>query len=79
MNVNVLTSGYWPSYPHLEATLPDELTRYQAVFKVTILVRVCVSSQPDYNNNNKSNINNDNVSDVCKQQLQSQESLTSCM
>lgn len=34
MNVNVLTSGYWPSYPHLEAKLPDELTRYQTVFKV---------------------------------------------
>ena len=34
MNVNVLTSGYWPSYPHLEAKLPDELTRYQSVFKV---------------------------------------------
>ncbi|DBA80768.1 hypothetical protein WJX77_001890 [Trebouxia sp. C0004] len=33
MNVNVLTSGYWPSYPHLEAKLPDELTRYQTVFK----------------------------------------------
>ena len=38
MNVNVLTSGYWPTYPHLEAKLPDELSRYQAVFKV-----VCVS------------------------------------
>ena len=35
MNVNVLTSGYWPSYPHLEAKLPDELTRYQTVFKVS--------------------------------------------
>lgn len=34
MNVNVLTSGYWPSYSHLEAKLPDELTRYQTVFKV---------------------------------------------
>ena len=36
MNVNVLTSGYWPSYPHLEAKLPDELTRYQTVFKVCL-------------------------------------------
>ena len=35
MSVNVLTSGYWPSYPQLEAKLPDELTRYQTVFKVT--------------------------------------------
>ena len=34
MNVNVLTSGYWPSYPHLKAKLPNELTRYQTVFKV---------------------------------------------
>lgn len=42
MNVNVLTSGYWPSYPHLEAKLPDELTRYQAVFKVMLLVRPSV-------------------------------------
>ena len=43
MNVNVLTSGYWPSYPHLEAKLPDELTRYQTVFKVTpcLLYWVC--------------------------------------
>ena len=37
MNVNVLTSGYWPSYPHLEATLPDQLTRHQTVFKVPFL------------------------------------------
>lgn len=40
MNVNVLTSGYWPSYPHLEAKLPDELTRYQTVFKVSIVFSV---------------------------------------
>ena len=45
MNVNVLTSGYWPSYPHLEAKLPHELTRYQAVFKVAALVPLCVCSE----------------------------------
>lgn len=34
MNVSILTSGYWPSYPLYEARLPDELTRHQQVFKV---------------------------------------------
>eukprot|EP00891_Asterochloris_glomerata_P003718 jgi/Astpho2/3718/fgenesh1_pm.00060_%23_12_t len=33
MNVSILTSGYWPSYPLYEARLPDELTRHQQVFK----------------------------------------------
>ena len=33
MNVNVLTSGYWPSYPIIEATLPQELSGYSQVFK----------------------------------------------
>jgi cullin-4 len=33
MNVHILTSGYWPTYPVLEARLPAELTQYQAVFK----------------------------------------------
>lgn len=45
MNVNVLTSGYWPSYPHLEAKLPDELTGYQGVFKVTPLAPLCLCSR----------------------------------
>ena len=33
MSVSILTSGYWPSYPVLEAKLPEELTQHQAVFK----------------------------------------------
>ena len=32
MSVNVLTSGYWPSYPIVEATLPQELALYSQVF-----------------------------------------------
>ena len=32
MNVNVLTSGYWPTYPIVEATLPKELATYSQVF-----------------------------------------------
>ncbi|KAK9826788.1 hypothetical protein WJX81_000888 [Elliptochloris bilobata] len=33
MNVSILTSGYWPTYPILDAVLPEELSRSQAVFK----------------------------------------------
>lgn len=32
MSVHVLTSGFWPSYPVLECTLPDELAAAQKVF-----------------------------------------------
>ena len=42
MNVSILTSGYWPSYPLYEARLPDELTRHQQVFKVGA-VSTCLS------------------------------------
>lgn len=31
MSVNVLTSGYWPSYRIIEATLPQELASYSQV------------------------------------------------
>jgi len=31
--VNVLTTGYWPTYPPLEANLPTELRDYQEIFK----------------------------------------------
>ena len=31
MNVNILTSGYWPSYPIVDAKLPAELNDYQQV------------------------------------------------
>ena len=29
MSAHILTSGYWPSYPVLDAKLPAELTQYQ--------------------------------------------------
>jgi len=32
MQVQVLTSGFWPSYPIMEAKLPEELTTWQQVF-----------------------------------------------
>jgi len=31
--VNVLTTGYWPTYPPVEANLPSELRDYQDIFK----------------------------------------------
>ena len=31
MNVNILTSGYWPTYPVVDANLPAELNTYQQV------------------------------------------------
>ena len=31
MNVNILTSGYWPSYPIIDAKMPGELNDYQQV------------------------------------------------
>ena len=31
MNVSILTSGYWPTYPAIEAKLPQELNQYQQV------------------------------------------------
>jgi cullin 4 len=31
MNVNILTSGYWPTYPVVDANLPAELNNYQQV------------------------------------------------
>ena len=31
--VNVLTTGYWPTYPPVEANLPQELRDYQEIFK----------------------------------------------
>lgn len=33
MTVNVLTSGYWPSYPLIDARMPAELSTSQQVFK----------------------------------------------
>eukprot|EP00850_Spirogloea_muscicola_P010528 SM000062S19914 [mRNA] locus=s62:329855:335359:+ [translate_table: standard] len=33
MNVHVLTTGYWPTYPPMEVQLPHELNKYQEIFK----------------------------------------------
>lgn len=33
LNVHVLTSGFWPSYPIMESILPDEINAAQSIFK----------------------------------------------
>ncbi|XP_013599040.1 PREDICTED: cullin-4 [Brassica oleracea var. oleracea] len=33
MSVHVLTTGYWPTYPHMDVKLPHELNVYQDIFK----------------------------------------------
>ena len=33
MNVQVLTCGYWPTYPVVDAQLPEEVAQCQEVFK----------------------------------------------
>ncbi|XP_002972211.2 cullin-4 [Selaginella moellendorffii] len=33
MNVHVLTTGYWPTYPPMDIRLPHELNVYQDIFK----------------------------------------------
>ncbi|KAJ9563547.1 hypothetical protein OSB04_008707 [Centaurea solstitialis] len=33
MNVHVLTTGYWPTYPLMDVRLPHELNVYQDIFK----------------------------------------------
>mmetsp|Transcript_6002 Transcript_6002/g.17169 ORF Transcript_6002/g.17169 Transcript_6002/m.17169 type:complete len:735 (-) Transcript_6002:2064-4268(-) len=33
MNINIMTAGYWPTYPVVDAKLPAELNEYQQVFK----------------------------------------------
>lgn len=40
MSAHILTSGYWPSYPVLEAKLPAELTQYQVNFFDDIILTV---------------------------------------
>ena len=32
LTVNILTMGYWPTYPVLEVTLPMEMVQYQTIF-----------------------------------------------
>ena len=33
LTVNILTMGYWPTYPPTEVTLPPEMVHFQEVFK----------------------------------------------
>jgi cullin-4 len=33
LSVNVLTTGYWPTYPPVKVNLPPELSEYQEIFK----------------------------------------------
>ncbi|CAI9736139.1 cullin-4A-like isoform X1 [Octopus vulgaris] len=33
LTVNILTMGYWPTYPHMEVHLPVEMVQYQEIFK----------------------------------------------
>ena len=33
LTVNILTMGYWPTYPPTEVTLPAEMVQYQELFK----------------------------------------------
>lgn len=32
LTVNILTMGFWPTYPVTEVTLPQELLQYQSIF-----------------------------------------------
>lgn len=33
MTVSILTMGYWPTYPVMDVTLPDQMVRFQEIFK----------------------------------------------
>mmetsp|Transcript_22578 Transcript_22578/g.27227 ORF Transcript_22578/g.27227 Transcript_22578/m.27227 type:complete len:742 (+) Transcript_22578:315-2540(+) len=33
MSVHVLTTGFWPAYPPMEANLPEEISVYQEIFR----------------------------------------------
>ncbi|KAK9764784.1 hypothetical protein K7432_007437 [Basidiobolus ranarum] len=37
LNVSVLTQGYWPNYPPCEIILPEQMGKYQEVFKTFYL------------------------------------------
>ena len=45
MSAHILTSGYWPSYPVLEANLPAELTQYQVQAFALMARRQLIASQ----------------------------------
>lgn len=32
LTVNILTMGYWPTYPLVEVNLPKEMVQYQEIF-----------------------------------------------
>ncbi|KAJ8930871.1 hypothetical protein NQ314_016291 [Rhamnusium bicolor] len=33
MTVNILTMGYWPTYQAMDVTLPDQMVKFQDIFK----------------------------------------------
>nr|XP_022915121.1 cullin-4A [Onthophagus taurus] len=37
MTVNILTMGYWPTYPPLDVTIPEQMMQFQYVFKMFYL------------------------------------------
>ncbi|XP_058053997.1 cullin-4A [Anopheles bellator] len=39
LTVNILTMGFWPTYPLMEVTLPPELLQYQAIFNKFYLAK----------------------------------------
>lgn len=39
LTVNILTMGFWPTYPVVEVTLPPELLQYQSVFNKFYLAK----------------------------------------
>lgn len=39
LTVNILTMGFWPTYPVMEVTLPQELLQYQSIFNKFYLAK----------------------------------------
>lgn len=39
LTVNILTMGYWPTYPVMEVNLPIEMVEYQTIFSKFYLVK----------------------------------------
>lgn len=39
LTVNILTMGYWPTYPVMEVNLPIEMVQYQNIFSKFYLVK----------------------------------------
>lgn len=39
LTVNILTMGYWPTYPVMDVTMPAQLVEYQNIFKTFYLAK----------------------------------------